>query len=131
MLCTQQKKLTSLARDFNLPIFQLTKLLLVSRNMNYLRKNLIYLKQVYTSQCNQIKFENFKIFTNFEKIHCSCLHNLKSEEAKSQIKAHLSYIADSHFYNCKPSPRILRQHFVLRNLRKNEYIVITKPNKGN
>ena len=99
--------------------------------MNYPRKNLIYLKQVYTFQCNQIKFENFKIFTTFEKIHCSCLNNLKSEETKSQIKAHLSYIADSHFYNCKPSPRILRQHCALRNLRKNEYIVITKPNKGN
>ena len=37
---------------------QLTKLLLISRNMNYPRKNLIYLKQVYTFQSNQIKFEN-------------------------------------------------------------------------
>ena len=39
---------------------QLTKLLLISRNMNYPRKNLIYLKQVYTFQSNQIKFENPK-----------------------------------------------------------------------
>ena len=38
---------------------QLTKLLLISRNMNYPR-NLIYLKQVYTFQSNQIKFENPK-----------------------------------------------------------------------
>ena len=35
---------------------QLTKLLLISRNMNYPRKNLIYLKQVYTFQSNQTKF---------------------------------------------------------------------------
>ena len=35
------------------------------------------------------------------------------------------------FYNYKPSPRILRQHRVLRNLRKNKDIVITKPDKGN
>ena len=34
-------------------------------------------------------------------------------------------------YNYKPSPRILRQHRVLRNLRKNKDIVTTKPNKGN
>ena len=31
----------------------------------------------------------------------------------------------------KRSPRILRQHRVLRNLRKNKDIVITKPDKGN
>ena len=36
---------------------QLTKLLLISRNMNYPRKSLIYLKQVYTFQSKQIKFE--------------------------------------------------------------------------
>ena len=44
---------------------------------------------------------------------------------------HLSYLANSYFYNYKPSPRILRQYRVLRNLRKNRDIVITKPDKGN
>ena len=34
---------------------QLTKVLLISRNMNYPRKNLIYLKQVNTFQSNEIK----------------------------------------------------------------------------
>ena len=41
---------------------------------------------------------------------------------------HLSYLANSYFYNYKPSPSILRQHRVLR---KNKDIVITKPHKGN
>ena len=50
---------------------------------------------------------------------------------KSQIKAHLSYLANSYFYNYKPSPRILLQHCALRNLRKKKDIVITKHNKGN
>ena len=36
---------------------QLTKLLLISRTMNYPRKNLIYLKQVYNFQSHQIKFQ--------------------------------------------------------------------------
>ena len=44
---------------------------------------------------------------------------------------HLLYLANSYFYNCKPSPFILRQHRVLQNLRKNKYIIITKPDKGN
>ena len=43
----------------------------------------------------------------------------------------LSYLPNSYFYNYKPSPRILRQHHALRNLRKNKDIVITKPDKGN
>ena len=59
-LNTQQKKLSSLTRDPTYLYSQLTKLLLISRNMNYPRKNLIYLKQVYTFQSNQIKFENPK-----------------------------------------------------------------------
>ena len=77
------------------------------------------------------KIRKSEIFTTFEKIHCSFINNLKSGETKSQIKAHLSYLANSYFYNYKPSPRILRQHRVLRNLRKNKDIVITKPDKGN
>ena len=72
-----------------------------------------------------------EIFTTFEKIHRSFVNKLKSQETKSQIKMHLSYLANSYFYNYKPSPRILRQHRVLRNLRKNKDIVITKPDKGN
>ena len=37
---------------------------------------------------------------------------------------HLLYLSNSYFHNYKPSPRILNQHRVLRNL-------ITKPDKGN
>ena len=92
--------------------------------MNYTRKNLIYLKQVYTLRKSEI-------FATFEKIHRSFLNNIKSEETKSQIKAHLLYLANSCFYNYNPSPRILRQHRVLRNLTNNKTIVIKNPDKGN
>ena len=44
---------------------------------------------------------------------------------------HLSYIANSYFYNYKPSPHLLRQYRVLRNLRKNKDIVTMKSDKGN
>ena len=99
--------------------------------MNYPRKNPIYWKKVCTFQSNQIKFENLKSLPPLEKIHHSSINNLISEETKSQIKAHILYLANSYFYNHKPSPRILRQHRVWRNLRKNKDIIITKPNKGN
>ena len=93
-------------------------------------KNLIYLKQGYTFQSDQIKIGKFEIFTTFQKIHCSFFYNIKSKETKSQIKVHLSYVANFYFYNYKP-PRILPQHRVLWNYRKNKAIVITKPDKGN
>ena len=50
---------------------------------------------------------------------------------KSQIKVHLSYLANFYFYNYKPSPRIPRQHRVLPNLRKSKDMIVTKLDKGN
>ena len=45
-LYSQQKKISSLTRGCSLPIFTANET--ISRNMNYPRKNLIYLNQVYT-----------------------------------------------------------------------------------
>ena len=59
------------------------------------------------------KIRKSEIFTTLEKIHRSFINNFKSEETKNQIKAHLSCLANSYFYNYKPSPRILRKHYVL------------------
>ena len=58
-------------------------------------------------------------------------HILNSKITKSQIKTHLSYLANSYFCNYKHFSCILLQHCVLRNLQKNKDIVITKPDKGN
>ena len=118
-LYTQQKKLSSLTRDCSLPILstnetitKLTQNELSQEDSDFLKAGLYFSIQP-------------------DKVHRSFIHNLKSEEPKSQIKANLSYLANSYFYNYKPSPRRLRQYRVLRNLRKNKDIVIRKPNKGN
>ena len=47
------------------------------------------------------------------------------------MKAHFSYLANFYFYNDKLPPRKQRQHRVLRKLRTNKDVVITKPDKGN
>ena len=96
--------------------------------MNYPRNNPIYLKQVYRFQSNQIKFENPKSLQPLKKF---IVVLLKTLNLKSQIKARLSHLANSYFYNYKPSPRILRQHRILRNLSKSKDIIIWKPDKGN
>ena len=119
-----------MTRDCNLPIFtanetvtNLTQYELSHEESDLLKAGLYFLIQ-------PDKIQKSKIFATFGKIHRSFLNNLKSEETKSQIKAHISYLANSYFYNYKPSPRILRQHRVLRNLRKNKGIVLAKPDKG-
>ena len=80
-------------------------------------------------QPNEIR--KSKVFTNFEKIHRSFVNNLKSEKTNNQIKSYLLYLANSYFYDSKPSPRILHQHCILQNLTKNKDIIIAKPDKGN
>ena len=81
----------------------------LSQEESYLLKASLY----FSIQLEKIR--KFEIFTTFEKIHPSFLNNLKSE----------------NFYNYNPSPRILSQHRILRNLRKNKDIVMTNPDKGN
>ena len=100
LLYTQHKTLSSLTRDCNLPIFTANE-------------TITNLTQYELSQEESDKIQKSEIFTTFEKIHRSFLNNLKSEETKRQIKAHLSYLANSYFHNYKPSPRILREHRVL------------------
>ena len=99
--------------------------------MNYPRKKLIYIKQGLYFSIQPDKNRKSKIFTTYETVYRSFLNNLQSEQTKSQIKAHLSYLAHSYVYNYKPSPRILHHYRVLRNLRKNKDIVIKKPDEGN
>ena len=125
---THQKKVIFMMRDCNLPIFTAIETIttLSQEEESDLLKTGLY------SSIQPDKIRKSEIFTTFEKIHRSFLNNLKSEETKSQIKAHLSYLVNSYFYNYKPykPPRILRQHRVFQNLRKNKDIVITKPDKG-
>ena len=126
LLNTQHKNYLHLRETAAYIHSHLMKQLLNSHNMNFPRNNPIYLKQVYIFLSNQKKFENLKSSLPSKRflVHLS-------KETKSQIKVHLSYLANSYFYNYKPSPRIPRQHRVLWNLRKNKDIVITKPDKEN
>ena len=94
-LYTQQKKLSSLRRDCNLPIFTANETItkLTQYELSQEESDLFKAGSYFSIQPDKIR--KYKIFNSFEKIHRSFLHNLKSEETKSQIKAHLPYIANS------------------------------------
>ena len=120
-----------MTRDCNLPIFTANETITNLTQYESSQEESDLLKTGLYFSITPDKIRKSEIFTTFEKIHRSFLNNLKSEETKSQIKAHLSYLANSYFCNYKPSTRILRQHCILRNLRKNKDAVVTKPDKGN
>ena len=86
-------------RDCNLPIFaanktitNLTQYLLSQEEFDLPRAGFYFSIQ-------PDKIRKSEIFATFEKIHRSFLNNFKSEETKSQIKAHLSHLANSYFTN--------------------------------
>ena len=120
-----------MTRDCNLPIFTVNETITNLTQYDIFQEESDLLKVGIYFSIQPDKIRKSEIFTTFEKIYRSFLNNLKSEETKNQIKVHLSYLANSYFYNCKPSPRILRQHRVLWNFPNNKDIVITKPDKGN
>ena len=107
-LYTQQKKLSSLTRNCNLPIFTVNELLLISRNMNYTRKNLIYLKQVYTFQSNQIKFENPKSSLPLKRfiVHFLTTLNPGKPKVKMFTTTNLLHVYNVNIASCETLQKI-------------------------
>ncbi len=71
------------------------------------------------------------VFTSFEMISKFATTNLKKEEFAGELKAELSYLANSYHSNYRPSKETLKKHGILKKLRNNENIIICKPDKGN
>ena len=112
------QQLSSLKRDYNLCIFTANENISNHTQYELSQEESDSLKAGLCFSIQPDKIQKSEIFTTFEKIHRSFLNNLKYEETKSQIKEHLSYLANIYFYNYKPSPRILCQHRVLRTLER-------------
>ena len=98
-LYTKHKKLSSLTRGCSLPIFTAKETItkLMQYKVSQEETNLLKASLYFPIQTDKIR--KSEIFTTFEKIHRSFINNLKSEETKSQIKGHISYFANSYFYN--------------------------------
>ena len=88
-----------MTRDCNLSIFAANETItnLMQYELSQEKSDLLKAGLYFSIQPDKIR--KSEIFTTFEKIHCSFLNNLKSEETKSQIKTSLSYLANCDFYN--------------------------------
>ena len=57
--------------------------------------------------------------------------DLKYNEQGGEVKTQLSYLASSYINNYKPIKSTIVKYKILKNLRKKQDIIITKPDKGN
>ena len=98
LLNTQQKQLSSLTRDRNVPTFTANETITNLMQNELSQEESDLLKAVLYFSIQPDKIRKSEIFTTFEKIHYLFLNNLKSDETKSQIKVHLLYLANSFFF---------------------------------
>ena len=71
------------------------------------------------------------MLTTFDFIHRSMSKDLKHEKDAGEVKAKMSYLANNYANTYKSSKNTLRKHKIIKMLRKNKDILITKPDKGN
>ena len=82
-LYTQQKKLSSLTRDYRLPIFTANETITSLTQCELSQEEFNLLTAVLYFPVQPDKTQRFEIFTIFEKIHHSFINNLKCKETKS------------------------------------------------
>ena len=56
---------------------------------------------------------------------------MKHEKDAGAVKAKMSYLANNYVNAYKPSKNALRKHKIVKKIRSNKDILITKPGKGN
>ena len=71
------------------------------------------------------------IFTSFESIFNSMTSRLRDKNNGNKLKSDLSHLAHSYANSFKLSPKNIKTHKILKNLHKNNNIVILKPDKDN
>ena len=88
-LNTQQKKLSSLTRNCSLPTLTSNETFTNLAQYELSQEESDLLKADLYFSIEPDKIRKSEIFTTFKKIHRSFINNLKSEETKNQIKAHI------------------------------------------
>ena len=71
------------------------------------------------------------IYATFECMNYHLQANLKDGGDASAVQASLSHLAHQYASNYKPTRHALKKHAILKKLKRNDSIVITRPDKGN
>ena len=71
------------------------------------------------------------IHSTFDFIHRTMSKDLKDQKDTEEVKAKISYLANTYVNSYKPTKKTLWKHKILKKLRNNNNILITKPDKEN
>ena len=78
-----------------------------------------------------LRINKTDVLTTFDFIHRAMSKDLQDVKEAGEVKAKMSYLANTYVKSYKPSKNALRKHKILKKLRNNNEILITKPDKGN
>ena len=128
-ILTHEKKLHNLTQNTVLPftstgtVLNLSSLKLTDEEMNILRYGLKH--SIEPSFMNKMN-----ILSTFDFIHWTMSKDLKDQKDTGEVKAKISYLVNTYVNSYKPTKNALRKHKILKKLRNNNNILITKPDKG-
>ena len=126
---SHEKKLRNLTQNTVLPftstdtVFNLSSSKLTDEEMNILRYGL-----KHSIEPNFINKTD--IFSTFDFIHHTVSKDLKDQKDTGEVKAKISYLANTYVNSHKPTKNALGKHEILKKLRNNNNILITKTDKG-
>ena len=89
------------------------------------------LKYGFKHSIEALHINKTDVLTTFDFIHRSMSKDLKHEKDAGEVKAKMSYLANNYINTYDPSKNTLRKHKMLKKVRNNKDILITKTDKGN
>ena len=127
---THEKKLKNLTRNVVLPftprdtVMNLSKTKLTEEELDILKFGLKH-------SIEPLRINKTDVLTTFDFIHRAMSKDLQDVKEAGEVKAKMFYLANNYLNSYKPSKNKLRKHKILKKLRNNNEILITKPDKGN
>ena len=100
----------------------------LTKKLNLNQLSLILLKVFQIDEV--LIYRSYHISAQCRVLHRAMNKDLKDNRDASEVKAKLSYLANSYVNLYKPTKNVLRKYRVLNKLRNNKDILITTPDKG-
>ena len=127
---TQEKKLKELMHNVVLPFTPAETVLNLS-GTKLSDDELEILKYGLKHSIEPLHINKIDVLTTFDFIQRSMSKDLKHEKDAGEVKAKMSYLAHNYVNTYKASKNTSRKHKIIKILRNNKDILITKPDKGN
>ena len=127
---THEKKLKNLTRNVVLrftptdTVINLSKKKLTEEELDILEFGIKH-------SIEPLRINKTDVLTTFDFIHRAMIKDLQDVKEVGEVKAKMSYLANTYVNSYRPSKNALHKHKILKKLRNNNEILITKPEKGN